>query len=82
MFLCVLAMGALFQTVGIYCNMPCPSTFLFLLCIWRDFKYKSGVCHVLYEELFMLDGTHSQVDVETEFGAVSPILLFYKFYLR
>jgi len=30
----------------------------------------------------MLDGTHSQVDVETELGVVSLILLFYKFYLR
>jgi len=26
-----------------------------------------------------LDGTHSQVDVETEFSVVSLILLFYKF---
>jgi len=25
-------------------------------CIWRGFKIKSDVCHVLYNELFMLDG--------------------------
>jgi len=30
----------------------------------------------------MLDGTHSLVDVETEFGVVSVILLVYKFELR
>jgi len=28
------------------------------------------------EELFMLDVTHSQVYVETEFGVVSQILIF------
>ena len=38
-------------------NMPCPSHFfLFMFCIWRGFKNKSDVCHVLCEELFMLDG--------------------------
>jgi len=30
-------------------------------------KNKSDVCHVLREVLFMLDVTHSQVDVEIEF---------------
>jgi len=29
--------------------------FLFRFCIWRGFKNKSDVCHVLCEELFMLD---------------------------
>ena len=53
-----------------------PHTFLFTFCIWRDFKNKCDVCHVLCEELFMLDVTHSQVDVETEFDAVSLILIF------
>ena len=52
--------------------------FLFRFCIWRGFKNKSDVCHVLCEEHFMLDGTHSQVDVETEFGVVSLILLVFK----
>ena len=45
--------------------------FLFRFCIWRSSKIKSDVCHVLREVLFMLDVTHSQVDVETEFGVVS-----------
>jgi len=31
----------------------------------------SDVCHIFCEVLFMLDVTHSQVDVETEFGVVS-----------
>ena len=57
-----------------------PHFFLFRFCIWRGFKNKSDDCHVLCEELFMLDGRpHSQVDVETEFGVVSLILLVYKF---
>jgi len=30
--------------------------FLFRFHIWRGFKNKSDVCHVLSEELFMLDG--------------------------
>jgi len=60
-----------------------PHFFLFKFCIWRGFKTKSDVCHALCEALFMLDGrphnTHSHVDVETEFGVVSLILLVYKF---
>jgi len=45
----------------------------------RGFKNKSDVCHVLYEKLFMSDVKHSQVDVYTESGVVSLILIFYKF---
>jgi len=30
--------------------------FLFRFCILRSFKNKNDVCHVLCEELFMLDG--------------------------
>jgi len=38
-------------------NMSCaPHFFLFRFCIWRGFKNKSYVCHVLCDELFMLDG--------------------------
>ena len=38
-------------------NMPCPPhIFQVRFCIWRGFKNKSDVCHVLCEELFMLDG--------------------------
>jgi len=33
-----------------------PHFFLLSFCIWRGFKNKSDVCHVLCEELFMLDG--------------------------
>jgi len=44
--------------------MICPLTFFaFRFCIWRVFKNKSDACHVLCEELFMLDVAHSQVDV-------------------
>jgi len=53
--------------VGGY-NMPCPPLFLFWFCVWRSSK--NDVCHILGEVLFMLDITHSQVDVETEFGVV------------
>jgi len=55
--------------------MP-PHIFLFRFCIWRGFKNKSDVCHVLFEELFMLDIIGSQVDVETVFGVVLLILVF------
>jgi len=38
-------------------NMSCPPTFFLLrFCIWRGFKNKTDVCHVLCEELFKLDG--------------------------
>ena len=37
-------------------NMPCPPTFFSRVCIWRGFKNKSNVCHVLCKELFKLDG--------------------------
>jgi len=46
---------SLFQT-GRH-NMPCPPYFfLFRFCTWRGLKNKSDVCHILCEELFMLDG--------------------------
>jgi len=64
-----------FQTIGIYYAMS-PHIFLFRFCIWRGFKNKNDVCHVLCEELFILDVTHSQVDFETEFGVVTLILIF------
>jgi len=56
-------------------NMPCPPLFSFWVCIWRGFKTKCDVCHVLCEEFFILDVTHSYVDVEREFGVVSLILI-------
>ena len=33
-----------------------PHFFLYKFCIWRGFKNKSDVYHVLFEERFMLDG--------------------------
>jgi len=54
-----------------------PHSFPFKLCIWRDLKKEGDVCHVLCEELFMLDVRHSQVDAETEFDVVSLILIFF-----
>jgi len=43
--------------------MPCPPTFFFRFFIWRGFKNKSDVCHVLCKELFMLDGRPLTVKV-------------------
>jgi len=34
-----------------------PLTFLFRFCVWRGFKNKSDICHILCEKLFMLDST-------------------------
>ena len=48
-----------------------PHFFLFRFCIWKGFKNKSDVCHVLCVEPFMLDVTHSQVDAERVIGVVS-----------
>jgi len=59
-----------------------PPLFSLRVCISRGFKTKCDVCHVLREKFFMLDVTHSHVDVETEFGVVSLILIFYKFLLQ
>jgi len=46
------------------------------VCIWRGFKTKCDVYHVLCKDFFMLDVTNRHVDVETEFGVVSLILIF------
>ena len=55
--------------------MSCPPTF-FRSYIWRGFKNKSDVCHVLCEELFMLDGRpHIAKLMLKQFGVVSLILL-------
>jgi len=56
--------------VGGY-NMPYPSTFFSSGFVFGEVPKISDICHVLCEVLFMLDVTHSQVDVETEFGVVS-----------
>jgi len=54
-----------------------PPLFFVRVCIWRGLKTKYDVCHVLCKEFFMLDVTlHSSVDLETEFGVVSLILIF------
>jgi len=66
----------------------CPPHFSLRVCIWRGCKTKCDVCHVLCEEVFMLDVTqyshvdvetvtqYSHVDVETEFGVVSLLMIF------
>jgi len=62
-----------------------PHFFLFGFCNWRGFKNKSDVCHVLSEELFMLDGRPHITTLmlkqskRLKFGVVSLILLDYKF---
>jgi len=57
-----------------------PPLFLFRFCIWRGFKNKSDVCHVLCEELLILDGRpHVAKLMLKQFGVVSLILLVYKF---
>jgi len=53
-----------------------PAHFSLKVFIWRGFKTKCDICHVLCEEFFMLHVTHSHVDVETEFAVVSLILIF------
>ena len=70
----------LFQTGGIICHVP-PHFFLFRVCIWWGFKNKSDVCHVLCDELFMLDDRPhiAMLMLKQKFGVVSLILLVYKF---
>jgi len=71
----------LFQTGDIICHAP--PLFSLRVCIWRGFKTKYDVCHVLCQKFFMLDVTHSNVDVETQFGVVSLILIFFiNFYFK
>jgi len=62
--------------------MPCPPTiFLIRFCIWRGFKNISYVCHVLCEELFMLDGRPhiANLMLKQSFCLVPLIPLVYKF---
>ena len=54
--------------VNIMCHVP--HLFLFRFFSWRGFKNRSDVCRVLCEEHFIFDVTHSQVDLNTEFGVV------------
>ena len=63
-----------FRRGDIICHVP-PLCSL-RVCIWRGLKTKCDVCHVLCEEFVILDLTHSYVDVETEFGVVSLILIY------
>jgi len=66
---------SLFYTGGdIICHVP--PLFSLRVFIWRGFKTKCDVCHVLCEEFFMLDVTQSHVDVKTEFGVFFLILIF------
>jgi len=57
--------------------MTCPlHFFLFKFCIWRGFKNKN-VCHVLCEELFMLDGRPHIAKLMLKQSLVLLILLVY-----
>jgi len=61
-----------FQAVEILCAIS-PLILLFRFCIWRDFKNKSDVCHILCEKLFMLAVTHTQWRAEGGAnGATAP----------
>jgi len=62
--------------------MPYPPLISLRVCIWRGFKTKCGVCHDLCEEFFMLDVTHSHVDVETEFGVFTDSDIFINCYFK
>jgi len=59
----------------IICHVP--PLFLFRFCTWR-FKNKN-VCHVLCEELFMLDGRPHIAKLILKQSLVSLILLVYEF---
>jgi len=64
-----------FRRGDIICHIVPPHFFSYGLCLER-FQNQYDVCHVLCEEFFMLDVTHSYVDIEREFGVVSLILIF------
>jgi len=44
-----------FRPGDIICHVP--PTFSLTVCVWKGFKTKYDVCHVLCEEFFMLDVT-------------------------
>jgi len=69
-----------FRRGDIICHVP--YFFIFRFCISRRFKNKSDVCHVLNEELFMLDCRPHIVKLMLKQSLVSLILLVYKFKLR
>jgi len=55
-----------------------PHFFFFRFWIWRGFKNEI-VCHVLCEELFMLDGRSHIAKLMLKQSLVSLILLVYEF---
>jgi len=63
-----------FRWGDIICHVP--PLFSLRVCIWRGFKTKGDVCHVLCEEFFILDVTHIAMLMLKEFGVVSLILIF------
>ena len=70
----------LFQ-IGGY-NMSCPPTFSLRISVWRGIKTECDVCHVLCEEFFILDVTHSNVDVETVWYGITDSDTFMNFYFE
>ena len=65
-----------FRRRGYYVLSP-PNIFLFRFCIWRGFKNKSDICHVLCEELFMFDVVHIAKLMLIQGLAWSLILIFF-----
>jgi len=65
--------------VDIICHVS--HFFLLRFCIWKGFQNKSDVCHVLFEELFMLDGRPHTAKLMLKSSLVwyHWILLVYKF---
>ena len=62
--------------------MPCPSLFSLRVCIWRGFKTKCDVRHVLCEEFFILDVTHCYVDVDRAWCGITDSDIFINFYFK
>jgi len=59
-----------------------PPTFFFYGFVWRGFKTKCDVCHVLCEEFFTLDVAHSHVDVERVWCGITDSDIFINFYFK
>ena len=69
-----------FRRGDIICHVP--PLFSLRVCVWRGFKTKYDVCHVLCEEFFMLDVAHSHVDVEIGFTVFTDSNIFINFYFQ
>jgi len=60
-----------------------PPLFSLRVCIRRGLKTKcDDVCHVLYEEFFILNVTHSYVDFERVWCGITDSDIFINFYFK